>query len=200
MEKNITFKKTFFGGFEREDVMNYIAALTDEFFRYKKETVSKVEEMKIKFAKLEEEYNALLEENKALKAENEDLNSSSADEEESGENIKSLIESLTESMNVLISVLSVEEKSESETEEVTQEATGEKEKEETPETEENEEPAEQNIQEHSDDTEAAEPDNAKISTKAIIPRISDVISGPEGSGEVGDTPEETIDDIINKYS
>lgn len=115
MDSNITFKKAFFGGFDREDVMNYIASLTDEFFKYKKETVKKLEEMKEKTAELETAYSALLEENKSLKDEiNEHTDKEKEEKENNQPDIKELIESLTESMNVLISVLSVEEDSESE--------------------------------------------------------------------------------------
>lgn len=110
MESNITFKKAFFGGFEREDVMNYIAAVTDEFYKYKKETVHKVEEMKSKIAELEKAYNSLLDENSILKDDISKLtNGEVIPVRTSQPDIKMLIEGLTESMNVLISVLSAEE-------------------------------------------------------------------------------------------
>lgn len=109
MENNITFKKALFGGFKSEDVMNYIAALTDEFHRYKKETVVKAEEAKKKISELEDAYNALLEENATLKAELEKSSEESDEPEDKSESVRVLIEGLTESMNVLIDVLSGDE-------------------------------------------------------------------------------------------
>lgn len=107
MENNITFKKAFFGGFEREGVMNYIAEITDEFQKYKKETVLKVEEMKSKLSQLENAYNNILEENEKLKHDISKSVTESSDEDKF--NIRELVGGLTESMNVLLSFISSEE-------------------------------------------------------------------------------------------
>lgn len=120
MENNITFKKSFFGGFDRENVMDYIAEITDEFHKYKKETVLKVEEMKGKISELEKAYNSILEENEKLKAEISDFDAKESAQAEKPD-IEKLIGSLTESMNVLISVLSTEDGDEADEEKINEE-------------------------------------------------------------------------------
>lgn len=104
---NINFQRAFFGGFNRKDVMDYISDLSDEFYKYKRETVSKVSELKKEIADLEKAYNVLLEENNALKDENERLCSGEkAGDAKERTDIRPIIDSITESLNTLISVLS----------------------------------------------------------------------------------------------
>lgn len=104
---NINFQRAFFGGFNRKDVMDYISDLSDEFYKYKRETVSKVSELKKEITDLEKAYNVLLEENNALKDENERLCSGEkVSDAKERTDIRPIIDSITESLNTLISVLS----------------------------------------------------------------------------------------------
>lgn len=110
MDNNINFQRAFFGGFKRKDVMDYISDLSDEFYKYKRETVSKVSGLKKEIADLEKAYSDILEENNALKDENERLCSG----EKTGDtkertDIRPIIDSITESLNTLICVLSDED-------------------------------------------------------------------------------------------
>ena len=61
MEKDILFKKATFGGFDKEDVMNYIAKITDEFQAYKNQTIVTVDKLREKIDALEKEKNELQE-------------------------------------------------------------------------------------------------------------------------------------------
>lgn len=107
MDNNINFQRAFFGGFKRKDVMDYISELSDEFYKYKRETVSKVSGLKKEIADLEKAYSALLEENNALKDENERLCSDEkVSDTKERTDIRPIIDSITESLNTLISVLS----------------------------------------------------------------------------------------------
>lgn len=183
MDNNITFKKALFGGFDREDVMNYIASVTDEFFKYKKETVKKLEEMKEKTAELETAYSALLEENNRLKVEITQLSDEEKTEaEDSQPDIKKLIESLTESMNVLISVLSTDEESDNE------ESDNEAAEAEEPETEEN-----NNDEPYEGET---EPEINENSVESLVLNSNN----SDSDNEAKTNTEESIDDVINRYS
>ena len=107
MDNNINFQRAFFGGFKRKDVMDYISELSDEFYKYKRETVSKVSGLKKEIADLEKAYSALLEENNALKDENERLCSDEkVSDTKERTDIRPIIDSITESLNTLICVLS----------------------------------------------------------------------------------------------
>ncbi|MGN0443745.1 MAG: hypothetical protein ACI4F5_03925 [Acutalibacteraceae bacterium] len=107
MDNNINFQRAFFGGFKRKDVMDYIAELSDEFYKYKRETVSKVSGLKKEIADLEKAYSALLEENNALKDENARLSSDErVSDTKERTDIRPIIDSITESLNTLICVLS----------------------------------------------------------------------------------------------
>ena len=204
MEKNITFKKAFFGGFVREDVMDYIAAITNDFHKYKKETVQKVEEMKGKITELENAYNLILEENTSLKSELTAItNGDGVTEIMDRPDIKALIESLTESMNVLISVLSAEDQ-ETGMQSPVRQSVPEK-------TAAESEPVENSIEtktekqqaladaslekENAEEKSAAEPkcEEEKSSVFTTLP-------GEEETVHAAPEKEETIDDLINKYS
>lgn len=107
MDNNINFQRAFFGGFKRKDVMDYISELSDEFYKYKRETVSKVSGLKKEIADLEKAYSALLEENNALKDENARLSSDErVSDTKERTDIRPIIDSITESLNTLICVLS----------------------------------------------------------------------------------------------
>lgn len=68
MENDILFKKVNFGGFDREDVMNYIAKITDEFHTQLAEKNAQIEqyqndivELTDKIAEFESDYSVLSE-------------------------------------------------------------------------------------------------------------------------------------------
>lgn len=67
MENDIIFRKASFGGFEREDVMNYISQITDEFHE-------KLEKKEKELALAKEEAEKLSLELESLKSENKELN------------------------------------------------------------------------------------------------------------------------------
>lgn len=60
MENNFNkFRRAAFGGFNREDVISYIEKMKNEFFDYKKEVESTVEQLNSKIRELEEAYEAV---------------------------------------------------------------------------------------------------------------------------------------------
>lgn len=119
MENDIIFKKASFGGFDREDVMNYISAITDEFH----EKLSKkgkelalantelddakreLEALKAQNAELTEGYGRLESENESLNSELKSLAEQKSAEngaaDESGQ-LKAMVMALTEKVNELI--------------------------------------------------------------------------------------------------
>lgn len=110
MEKDILFKKATFGGFDKEDVMNYIAKITDEFQAYKNQTIVTVDKLREKIDALEKEKNELQEKYDNLC---EEMNGIQEKTEESAHEaavntneIKQIIESLYENINGFMSVLS----------------------------------------------------------------------------------------------
>lgn len=110
MEKDILFKKATFGGFDKEDVMNYIAKITDEFQAYKNQTIVTVDKLREKIDALEKEKNELQEKYDNLC---EEINGIQEKAEESApeaavntDEIKQIIESLYENINGFMSVLS----------------------------------------------------------------------------------------------
>lgn len=109
MEKDILFKKATFGGFDKEDVMNYIAKITDEFQSYKNQTIVTVDKLREKIDALEKEKNELQEKYDNLC---EEMNGIQEKTEESApeaavntDEIKQIIESLYENINGFMSVL-----------------------------------------------------------------------------------------------
>lgn len=109
MEKDILFKKATFGGFDKEDVMNYIAKITDEFQSYKNQTIVTVDKLREKIDALEKEKNELQEKYDNLC---EEMNGIQEKTEESTpeaavntDEIKQIIESLYENINGFMSVL-----------------------------------------------------------------------------------------------
>ena len=121
MENDIIFRKVRFGGFNKTDVMNYIAKITDEFQSYKTETTKTVEQLKTKADEMENAYQKLKDEYEALKQKYEDRENA---EKENGKDdfssatseIKTLVESLCDNMNsFLLSLPDDEAESESET-------------------------------------------------------------------------------------
>lgn len=61
MENNFNkFRRAAFGGFNREDVISYIEKMKNEFFDYKKEVESTVEQLNGKIRELEAAYEAAL--------------------------------------------------------------------------------------------------------------------------------------------
>lgn len=60
MENNFNkFRRAAFGGFNREDVISYIEKMKNEFFDYKKEVESTVDQLNSKIRELEEAYEAV---------------------------------------------------------------------------------------------------------------------------------------------
>jgi len=60
MENNFNkFRRSAFGGFNREDVISYIEKMKNEFFDYKKEVELTVEQLNSKIRELEEAYEAV---------------------------------------------------------------------------------------------------------------------------------------------
>lgn len=110
MDKDILFKKATFGGFDKEDVMNYIAKITDEFQAYKTRTIKTIDTLKEKVEELEESNKELQEHCDQLNAEM--MRVQEADEEKTDQSavttdeIKSIIESLYENINGFMSSLS----------------------------------------------------------------------------------------------
>lgn len=126
MENDIIFKKANFGGFDREDVMNYISAITDEFHeklsQKEKELAianTEIEDIKAGLAKVKaenadisERYGRLESENESLKLELKELADSKPDETDSPserEQLKEMVMALTEKVNELISDASEKE-------------------------------------------------------------------------------------------
>ncbi len=120
MENDIIFKKANLGGFDREDVMNYISAITDEFHeklsQKEKELAivnTELEDVKAELAKVKaenadisERYGRLESENESLKLELKELADSKPDETDSPserEQLKEMVMALTEKVNELIS-------------------------------------------------------------------------------------------------
>ena len=120
MENDIIFKKANFGGFDREDVMNYISAITDEFHeklsQKEKELAianTEIEDIKAGLAKVKaenadisERYGRLESENESLKLELKELADGKPDETDSPserEQLKEMVMALTEKVNELIS-------------------------------------------------------------------------------------------------
>lgn len=120
MENDIIFKKANFGGFDREDVMNYISAITDEFHeklsQKEKELAianTELEDVKTELVKIKtenadisERYGRLESENESLKLELKELADSKPDETDSPserEQLKEMVMALTEKVNELIS-------------------------------------------------------------------------------------------------
>ncbi len=54
MENNFKFRKAAFGGFNREDVINYIEKMRNEFFDYKKEVEATITQLNEKIRELED--------------------------------------------------------------------------------------------------------------------------------------------------
>lgn len=109
MDNDILFKKATFGGFDKEDVMNYIAKITDEFQAYKNQTIVTIDKLQEKIGELEKEKNDLQEKYDALC---EEMNGIQEQTEEKGtepsvntDEIKQIIESLYENINGFMSVL-----------------------------------------------------------------------------------------------
>ena len=109
MDNDILFKKAAFGGFDKEDVMNYIAKITDEFLTYKNQTIATIDKLQEKIGELEKEKNELQEKYDALC---EDMNGIQEQTEEkeaepsvNTDEIKHIIESLYENINGFMSVL-----------------------------------------------------------------------------------------------
>lgn len=114
MENDIIFRKVRFGGFNKTDVMNYIAKITDEFQGYKTETVKTVERLKTKADEMEEAYQKLKNEYETLKQkyedkENAEKGNSKEDFSSATSEIKILVESLCDNMNNFLLSLPDEE-------------------------------------------------------------------------------------------
>lgn len=117
MENNIIFKKVNFGGFDREDVMNYIAKITDDFhedLERKSDELSKAKEkistLEAELESVKEERSELSEKIARLESENEDLknkNSRAAvsDDivESETEQLRNAVKALTQKVDELIS-------------------------------------------------------------------------------------------------
>lgn len=109
MDNDILFKKATFGGFDKEDVMNYIAKITDEFQAYKTQTIGTVDKLREKIDELEEEKNALQEKYDALCEEMNVLQEQTEEKEAeptvNTDEIKQIIENLYENISGFMSVL-----------------------------------------------------------------------------------------------
>lgn len=115
MEQDVVFKKVSFGGFDKNDVIDYIAGITDEFQAYKiqiekekldlkKENESLSHEIQL----LELEKEKLEKENSLLKAEIEKTSEQVRENENishTAVNLKEIIESLYENINGYMEVL-----------------------------------------------------------------------------------------------
>lgn len=116
MEQDVVFKKVSFGGFDKSDVMDYIAGITDEFQNYKRQIEKenldlkkKNEDLSHEIQLLEIEKEKLEKENSLLKAEIEKTAEKVREDENtphSAENLKEIIESLYENINGYMEVLS----------------------------------------------------------------------------------------------
>lgn len=111
MEKDILFKKATFGGFDREDVMNYISKITDEFQEYKIQTIKTIDMLKEKIAELEKDNNILQERYDELildlaKCQEIEVEEQAETVPSTTDEIKMIIESLYENINGFINTLS----------------------------------------------------------------------------------------------
>ncbi len=114
MENDIIFKKVNFGGFDREDVMNYISQITDEFHKKTADKDKELIALRAKITELESEIDDLKNENVGLKTsieelknENEKLKVPSESvekvEETETEQLRNAVKALTEKVDELIS-------------------------------------------------------------------------------------------------
>lgn len=111
MENDIIFKKASFGGFDREDVMNYISSITDEFHEKLAEKEKSLAAANEETTQLKEQLKSLQDENLSLnkriselEKQREELNEKKqSEEEDETEQLKAAVKALTEKVNELIS-------------------------------------------------------------------------------------------------
>lgn len=111
MEKDIIFKKAAIGGFDKEDVMNYIAKITDEFQAYKQQAQKTITELKANVAELEKANSELLEKYDAVCEKLNEHNEETTEKADAAptEDIRTMIEGLYDNIKSLIQSHSEEE-------------------------------------------------------------------------------------------
>lgn len=181
MESDIIFKKVRFGGFDRKDVMNYIAKITNEFQDYNKKTVKTIDELLEKIKELEKANSSIKDEyDKAIRELSELKNTTPKSDGDRDDiitmtsEIKSIVESLFESMNEFMSSLHSKDV-----------VTGEDISEDGSEIEEKEvcdtEESEDNLQVSADEVNSDIPENDEVSQEKIV------------------SDDEELQRLINKY-